>query len=152
MKPQPIWPGWGLLILIGSLLAACGGPEFPQQFEDDRTAFMQSLSYVEAAGEILQNPKLNDAVIESALMQMDKGLQQAWKVREGFLNWVDPTLRLSYQSWLITGVENYRLGVTAGDPQQQQSALKKLLQWQQFWSRNRERFEQRMQLAEASSS
>lgn len=131
-------------------LVACNGPLFPKHYEDDRAALLQSLKHIEVAGQILQTPELNEQVVEKALLEMDDGLRQAWQVSDGFLSWVDPTLRLSYHNWLVEGVENYRLGVTAADPEQQQEALKKLLQWQQFWSRNRESLLKRMQIETAS--
>ena len=40
----------------------------------------------------------------------------------------------NFQRYFIAGVENYRIGIEAGDETQQRQGLQLLARWAEFWS------------------
>jgi hypothetical protein len=76
---------------------------------------------------------------------MDQGLKLAFQVETEFLNSLDVRLGKNYQRYFVQGVENYRLGIEAGDTAQQQLGLEQLGQWAQFWSAEQSAIEAKLQ-------
>jgi hypothetical protein len=124
-----VWLG-GLVLVV---LLACSS-------QDDQRAitqsyfFLESLKQVDAGGRQLQNPALDETGINQALNTLDEGLKLAFQVERGFLDELDLRLGKNYERFFIKGVENYRLGIEAGDEQQQLDGLRLLQQWADFWS------------------
>jgi hypothetical protein len=125
---------WALLIGLLLWLSGC---------QDDRIAsteqaiqqnyFLQSLSLVESAGQLLMRPGLTQEDIDRAMQRMDLGLEQARKVEDGFLKKLEPRLAREYREKFIQGVEEYRLGVEASDRERQLQGLGRLGQWGDYW-------------------
>ena len=124
--------GW--LFLLVCLLAACDSNIEKDDTESQRFYFVESLNLVESAGLRLQGQSLSAEALSEALEQMDNGLKMAFEVKAEFLERFDPRLSKNYQRYFVRGIESYRLGIEAGDAEQQKNGLKLLAQWAGFWS------------------
>ncbi len=127
---------WALIIGVVLWLNGCEDG----RIEDTERAiqqnyFLQSLSLVESAGQILMRPQLSDDDVQRAMQRMDLGLEQARKVDDGFLKQLDPRLADEYRDKFIKGVEEYRLGVESSDRERQLQGLGRLGQWGEYWKR-----------------
>ena len=69
---------------------------------------------------------------------LDQGLKLAFEVKRDFLDQLDLRLGKNFQRYFIKGVENYRLGIEAGDVAQQREGLQLLAQWGKFWNLERD--------------
>lgn len=124
--------GWFFLLIC--LLAACDSDRQKDNTESQRFYFVESLSLVESAGVQLQDPSLSAEAVSAALERMDDGLKMAFEVKAEFLDRYDPRLSKNYQRYFVKGIESYRLGIEAGDADEQKSGLRLLAQWADFWS------------------
>ncbi len=124
------------LLLALLAFAACEKVE-QTNLVNQKNLFLQSILQVEDAGRILQSNQLAQDQIDQALEQMDQGLQQAFQVKQTFLEQLDERLPQLYTKVFIPGVEQYRLGVEASDRRQQLQGLNLLLEWSQYWERQR---------------
>jgi hypothetical protein len=123
------------LLLV--MLAACSsddetGPTSQQYY------FLESLQQVEAGGRQLQTADLSQDALLQALAMLDQGLKLAFEVKRDFLDRLDLRLGKNFERYFVKGVENYRLGIEAGDVEQQREGLKLLAQWGEFWSLERD--------------
>ncbi len=127
---------WALIIGVVLWLNGCEDG----RIEDTERAiqqnyFLQSLSLVESAGQILMRPQLRDDDVQRAMQRMDLGLEQARKVDDGFLEQLDERLADEYRDKFVKGVEEYRLGVESSDRERQLQGLGRLGQWGEYWKR-----------------
>ena len=135
---------WIVAVLL--LLSACSdSDETSKVSETQKYYLLESLNLVEQAGRILQAKDLSQARIQQALATMDRGLKLAFQVETEFLNSLDLRLGKNYQRYFVEGVENYRLGIEAGDATQQQQGLEQLGQWAEFWSAEQSAIEAKLQ-------
>jgi hypothetical protein len=124
---------WMVAVLL--LLSACSESDQTSQVAETQQYYLlESLNLVEQAGRVLQAKDPSQVKIQAALETMDQGLKLAFQVETEFLNSLDVRLGKNYQRYFVQGVENYRLGIEAGDTAQQQLGLEQLGQWAQFWS------------------
>lgn len=124
--------GW--LYLLICLLAACDSDIEQKSAESQRFYFVESLNLVESAGLQLQVRSPSAEAVSKALERMDEGLKMAFEVKAEFLDQYDPRLSKNYQRYFVKGIESYRLGIEAGDAEEQKSGLRLLAQWADFWS------------------
>lgn len=123
----------GALLLVS--LGAC-----EQRAEDglDNSAqayyFLESLKQIESGGRRLQSTGLSQAELGQALEALDQGLGLAFQVQRNYLDQLDLRLGKNYQRYFIEGVENYRIGIEAGDESQQREGLRLLQKWAEFWA------------------
>jgi hypothetical protein len=101
--------------------------------------FLEALQQVETGGRQLQTADLSEEDLLQALAMLDQGLKLAFEVKREFLDQLDLRLGKNFQRYFIKGVENYRLGIEAGDAAQQREGLQLLAQWGEFWNLERER-------------
>ena len=135
---------WMVAVLL--LLSACTeSDETSKVSETQKYYLLESLNLVEQAGRILQAKDLSQAKIQQALETMDQGLKLAFQVETEFLDDLDLRLGKNYQRYFVKGVENYRLGIEAGDATQQQQGLEQLGQWAEFWSAEQSAIEAKLQ-------
>ena len=131
LKPNHLF--WILMISL-SLSACSEKDEVDTVSETQKYYFLESLKLVEQAGRELQGSGLTPSKITQALETMDQGLKLAFQVENDFLNALDARLGKNYQRYFVKGVETYRLGIEAGDQDDQQAGLQLLGQWAGFWS------------------
>lgn len=133
----PVW----IWLAIG-LLSACSSdkPDETQQFY-----FLESLTLVENAGRQLQKPAIKADELKQALAGMDEGIKLAFQVEAAFLDQFDPRLSKNYQRYFVKGVEVYRLGIEAGEVDEQKNGLQLLSQWAAFWIEARGKVTEKMQ-------
>jgi len=98
--------------------------------------FLESLRLIEKSGRQLQRVDQTKALIEQALSDMDAGMALAFEVKATFLDQFDVRLSKNFQRYFIDGVQTYRLGVEAADPDEQEKGLALLNLWTQFWGSN----------------
>jgi hypothetical protein len=123
------------VFLIAILFSACTDKDDDNLVsETQKYYFLESLKLVEQAGRELQDSDLTQAKITSALETMDQGLKLAFQVENEFLDSLDVRLGKNYQRYFVKGVETYRIGIEAGDRDDQQAGLKLLGKWAGFWS------------------
>jgi hypothetical protein len=135
---------WMVAVLL--LLSACSESDQPSKVSETQKYYLlESLNLVEQAGRVLQAKDLSQARIQQALETMDQGLKLAFQVEIGFLDNLDLRLGKNYQRYFVKGVENYRLGIEAGDAAQQQQGLEQLGKWAEFWSAEQSAIEARLQ-------
>ena len=130
------WFHSGLVIclLVFGLLACSSSTDDAAEFNSQKYYFLESLQQVETGGKQLQIAGLSNEALQQALLTLDRGLKLAFQVKREFLDELDLRLGKNYQRYFIEGVENYRIGIEAGDEVQQREGLHKLQQWAQFWS------------------
>ena len=127
----------GFFYCLLVVLAACSsddetGPSSQQYY------FLEALQQVEAGGRQLQVADLSQEDLLQALTMLDQGLKLAFEVKPDFLDQLDLRLGKNFQRYFIKGVENYRLGIEAGDTAQQREGLQLLAQWGEFWNLERD--------------
>jgi hypothetical protein len=127
-----------LLALVLAQLLGCTSAEDPLISEQQAYYFVESLKQVEAGGQRLQSTSLDETGLETALTMLDQGLKLAFQVERDALDQLDLRLGKNYQRYFIEGVENYRLGIEAGDREQQLRGLKLLARWGEFWALERD--------------
>ena len=116
-------------------LAACDPAADKRRSEaDQQYLFLEALKQVEAGGRKLQGGQLQRDDVEQALTMMDDGLKMAFQVKREFLDELDLRLGKNFERYFIRGVENYRIGIEAGDESQQREGLALLGKWSAFWS------------------
>ena len=134
-----IRPAWRLLLLVLLLqLGGCTSDETSPITQEQAYFFLESLRQVEAGGGQLQSTELDEAGLKAALEMLDQGLQLAFQVERDALDELDLRLGKNYQRYFIEGVENYRLGIEAGDREQQLKGLRLLARWGEFWTQERD--------------
>ena len=134
-----------LVCLLSGILAACSSSSEEDEISrDQKYYFLESLKQVEAGGRQLQTPGLEQAELVQALTMLDQGLKLAFQVERKFLDQLDLRLGKNFQRYFVKGVENYRVGIEAGDEVQQQEGLKLLARWAEFWHAEREVIEARL--------
>ena len=127
MKPR--------VLLLCALLAVFAGCERDEPLDPagQRYFFLESLRQVGAAAEQLGQPDLNQQQMTAALQTLDDALGLAFQVRRAYLDEFDLRLGKNFERYFVKGVENYRLGIEAGDRQQQIEGIRLLNQWTEFW-------------------
>ncbi len=135
-------------VLLGCLLlcslVACSSSDDEQVAKDQKYYFLESLKQVEAGGRQLQSSALQQAELEQALAMLDQGLKLAFQVERKFLDQLDLRLGKNFERYFIKGVENYRVGIEAGDEAQQRRGLQLLARWGEFWNSERQAIEARL--------
>lgn len=125
------------LLLLACLalagLAGCSSQEDSNRFESQKYYFLESMQQVQSGGRLLQQTPLDRVALEQALDSLDRGLKLAFEVDREFLDKLDLRLGKNYQRYFIEGVQNYRLGIEAGDQAQQQAGVELLQRWTDFW-------------------
>jgi len=122
-----------LALLLGQLLACSSDKDLPIS-QEQAYYFVEALRQVESGGRQLQAPDIDEAGVTAALGVLDQGLKLAFQVKRDALDRLDLRLGKNFQRYFIAGVENYRLGIEAGDREQQLKGLKLLARWSEFWA------------------
>ena len=143
MRPQ-LHNGVLICLLVFGLLSCSSSTDDAAEFNSQKFYFLESLKQVESGGKQLQTAGLGNEALQQALQALDQGLQLAFQVKRDFLDKLDLRLGKNYQRYFIEGVENYRIGIEAGDEVQQREGLRKLQQWAQFWSAERQLIQTRL--------
>ena len=130
--------------LLAILLTACSSSDDDKIQQDQKYYFLESLSQVETGGRQLQAAGLDQKSLGAALAMLDQGLKLAFQVERKFLDQLDLRLGKNYQRYFIKGVENYRIGIEAGDEAQQREGLRLLSQWAEFWQAERAAIQARL--------
>ena len=128
--------GWPRGLAFGFLLLAlfgCEPADTPPGQTEQAYYFIEALKQVERGGQRLQSPDFDRATVELALADLDAGLGFAFQVERDFLDSLDLRLGKNFERYFIQGVENYRLGIEAGDREQQREGLVRLQRWGEFW-------------------
>ena len=123
--------------LLAILLAACSSSDDDKIEGGQKYYFLESLAQVETGGRQLQSAGLDQQSLTEALANLDQGLKLAFQVERKFLDELDLRLGKNYQRYFIKGVEDYRIGIEAGDEAQQREGLRLLSQWAEFWQAER---------------
>ncbi len=131
-------------LLLGILAACSSSPDDDKISEDQKYFFLESLKQVEAGGRQLQSATLRQSELVQALTKLDQGLKLAFQVERKFLDNLDLRLGKNFQRYFIEGVENYRVGIEAGDEAQQREGLQLLARWAEFWNAERRAIEARL--------
>ena len=130
--------------LLALLLAACSSDE-ERVARDQKYYFLESLQQVEAGGQRLRSPDLDRESMNQALAMLDQGLRLAFEVEREFLDELDLRLGKNFERYFVKGVENYRLGIEAGDEQQQREGLRLLSRWAEFWAAEQDAIRTRLE-------
>ena len=124
-----------LLGLLLSVLAGCSSSTDEEEFPaSQKYYFLESLNQVEDGGRRLQTAGLDRQAVTEALAALDQGLKLAFQVERSFLDRLDLRLGKNFERFFIKGVENYRVGIEAGDDEQQREGLRLLARWAEFWN------------------
>jgi hypothetical protein len=118
--------------LLALSLASCWSDE-DKVSDSQKYYFLESLKQVEEGGRRLRTPDLDQQAMNEALGMLDQGLRLAFEVDREFLDGLDLRLGKNFERYFVKGVENYRLGIEAGDEQQQREGLRLLARWSEFW-------------------
>lgn len=124
------------IALIALCLVACEADHSEAEAavrQSQQYFFLEALKQVESGGRQLQSGDLSQAEMSAALETLDQGLRLAFEVQRPFLDDLDIRLGKNFQRYFVEGVENYRLGIEAGDSEQQIRGLHLLGRWAEFW-------------------
>ena len=127
----------GFFYCLLVVLTACSSDEETGS-TSQQYYFLEALQQVEAGGRQLQMADLSQDALLQALAMLDQGLKLAFEVKREFLDQLDLRLGKNFQRYFIEGVENYRLGIEAGNAEQQREGLQLLAQWGEFWNLERD--------------
>jgi hypothetical protein len=128
-----------LLVFICIQLLACSpSQDDPLISDSQRYYFVEALKQVEIGGRQLQSAGLDETALNAALAMLDQGLKLAFQVERESLDRLDLRLGKNFQRYFIAGVENYRIGIEAGDEVQQRQGLQQLARWAEFWNQEGE--------------
>jgi hypothetical protein len=130
-----------LINIIGliALLSACDTtPNKGSISQIQARLFTDSLQQVSDAGRQLQQPLADSLAFESILKKMDEGLGLAYQVEAATLDLLHNDLAKRFNRQFIKGVEEYRIGIEAGDETTQKNGLLLLQQWTSYWQKNRD--------------
>ena len=148
MKPcyRRVLPLRLLLVFLSIQLLACSpSSNDPLISDSQKYYFIEALKQVEAGGRQLQSAELDEVALEAALAMLDQGLKLAFQVERASLDRLDLRLGKNFQRYFIDGVENYRIGIEAGDEAQQRKGLQLLAHWAKFWSQQGDAIQAKMQ-------
>ena len=126
-------------------LAACEQAGEAPRDSSQAYYFLEALKQVESGGKRLQDGVLDATQLAQALASLDAGLRLAFHVERPFLDALDLRLGKNFERYFIRGVENYRVGIEAGDEAQQREGLRLLRQWAEFWESARPAVLERLQ-------
>lgn len=145
MQPVPVQRWLILVVLSLALLAGCTeqAEQDPRYAADQKYFFLESLKQIESGGGQLRSAR-DDTSVRAALEVIDQGLKLAFQVEPAFLEKIDGELGRFYQRFLIEGVEAYRIGIEAGDAEQQRKGLELLTRWAEYWAGARQTVEARL--------
>jgi hypothetical protein len=127
----------GFFYCLLVVLTACSSDEETGS-TSQQYYFLEALQQVEAGGRQLQMADLSQDALLQALAMLDQGLKLAFEVKREFLDQLDLRLGKNFQRYFIEGVENYRLGIEAGNAEQQREGMQLLAQWGEFWNLERD--------------
>ncbi len=134
-----------VLLLSIQLLACSPSSDDPLISDSQKYYFVEALKQVDAGGRQLQSAELDQAALSAALAMLDQGLKLAFQVERESLDRLDLRLGKNFQRYFIAGVENYRIGIEAGDKTQQRQGLQLLARWAEFWGQEGEAIQAKMQ-------
>lgn len=134
---RPVLQRSAFYCLLLVMLAACSSDDEVSS-SSQQYFFLEALQQVETGGRQLQVAELNQEALLEALAMLDQGLKYAFEVKREFLDQLDLRLGKNFQRYFIKGVENYRLGIEAGDAVQQREGLQLLARWGEFWNLERD--------------
>ena len=134
-----------LLLALLLQLMACSSHDEALISDSQKYYFIEALKQVEAGGLQLSSADLDQEGLLVALASLDQGLKLAFQVEREALDRLDLRLGKNFQRYFIAGVENYRIGIEAGDEEQQRQGLQLLARWAQFWSQEGEAIRAKMQ-------
>ena len=132
------------LACLLALLVACSDADRERQ-ASQKYYFLEALQQVEAGGRQLQSPGLDEQGMLKALATLDDGLRLAFQVEREFLDELDIRLGKNFERYFVKGVESYRLGIEAGDEEQQRDGLQRLARWAEFWSQEQAEIRARLE-------
>ena len=130
------WQQGIIASLLLVILTACS-PGDDKTSNSQQYYFLEAIQQVEVGGRHLQAADSEETLLE-ALAQLDQGLKLAFEVKRDFLDQLDLRLGKNFQRYFIKGVENYRLGIEAGDAALQREGLQLLFKWGEFWEAERD--------------
>lgn len=139
-----------IVFFIGSyFLRNESDSSFPEQFIDDRTNFIQSVTLLSEAGELTQ-PQSDNLSEEFTITEeqeqeiyskIEEGLALSKKVDDAFLDYLSPELKSYYRNKLIIGYEIYYKGIklnnggnTVLGVQQQIYGNNLITEWHDWWA------------------
>jgi uncharacterized protein YcfL len=125
-------------LLTGTLVACSSGEDAQTISETQKFHFLESLKQVDAAGRQLQQSEPSREALSAALAMLDEAIKMSYQVDRRELEKLDLRLGKNYLRFFVSGLEEYRLGIEAGDQQQQQQGLSLLNSWNQFWQAEKE--------------
>ena len=133
----PARSAW-LACLLALLLLSCSDSDEQRRAQSQKYYFLEALRQVESGGQRLQSAELDQQSLTEALGLLDEGLKLAFQVERSFLDELDLRLGKNFERYFVKGVENYRVGIEAGDEAQQRDGLQRLARWGEFWRSERD--------------
>ena len=124
-----------IVLAVFALSACSGSDESKNANQSQGYYFLESLKLVENAGRQLQDQNITAGELKAALSSMDDGIKLSFEVEPTFLDDLDSNLGRFYQRFFVEGVQAYRLGIEAGDSEEQKKGLELLMQWSKYWTK-----------------
>ncbi|HTE49030.1 MAG TPA: hypothetical protein VK675_03935 [Candidatus Paceibacterota bacterium] len=145
------WFYFPLFLFLFWLFFSMTPSSFPQQFKDDRENFVQSLTVLYEASDLINksNNQSSDTESKATLQQiyskMEEGIALGKKVDDAFLDYIHPDLKNYYRNKFIAGSEIYYEGMKAQEDsdaysevallnaQKQLDGIKLMTEWNNWW-------------------
>lgn len=133
-----------LTLLIGSALAVgCSSGDIPQEFLEDRQQLFQAFFAFTRANELSQVPegKISDKPPpggnEKTEAFLEKGLQEGDSVRDEFLDWLHPEMRMFFRGKYMWGHRLIFEGLKEDNVTKQAAGNQLVREWYHyFWDKN----------------
>ena len=127
----------GVLFAVFLCLTACSDNPFPKELVSDRYAFVDSLRLIESAGPDLLKHEAGSPQFLVAVEQLETGYKAGFRVRDVFLDYVNPEIKVAYNKYLLRGTENYVEGVREGNAVLQEKGQQQVKFWFDYWNENK---------------
>lgn len=133
--------------LLGSHNSTTTISSFPEQFVDDRTNFVQSITVLRESSDLTQPSNnsgeaftISKATEQQIYSKIEEGIALSKKVDDAFLDYIHPDLKNYYRNKLIVGNEIYYEGIKANNSgnvslgvQKQMEGNNLMIEWINWW-------------------
>jgi len=134
---------WLTLLILSALTVGCSSDEIPQEFLEDRQHLFQAFFAFTEANELSQVPegkisyKPSPGANEKIEALLEKGLQEGDSIRDEFLDWLHPDMRMFFRGKYMLGHRLIFEGRKEDNVKEQATGIQLVQEWYHyFWDKN----------------
>ena len=134
---------WITLLIFPALTVGCSSDDIPQQFLKDRQHLFQAFLAFSEANELSQVPegkishKPPPGADEKIEVLLEKGLREGDSIRDEFLDWLHPDMRMFFRGKYMWGHRLIFQGRKEDNMAKQATGIQLVQEWYHyFWDKN----------------